>query len=66
MAEERALRERLAELRTAIRRDATELRGRWEAWRGRVRRDWREVGRSGREVVDVLALVLRRLGRDGS
>ncbi len=52
--------ERLKTLRGEIARDAAELRRRWGVARERVPREWREVYAAGREVVDLLWLVLRR------
>lgn len=52
--------ERLKTVRAEIARDAAEVRRRWRAVRERVPREWREVYAAGREVLDLLWLVLRR------
>ncbi|MGH2454096.1 MAG: hypothetical protein ACRDF5_10085 [bacterium] len=62
MAAQHAVRERLAELRGQIAADAGDLRGRWRALRGRLPQDWRQIRGTGRDVLQMFSLLLRRRG----
>lgn len=62
MAAQHSARERLAGLRREITADAAALRGRWRAARGRVPQDWQQIRNTGRDVLQMLWLVLRRRG----
>lgn len=66
MVADRAARERLKTLRPAIARDVAELRTRWRAARARVPQEWREAHARGREVLEILWLLLRRKGAPDS
>ncbi|MBI3975965.1 MAG: hypothetical protein HY334_06205, partial [Armatimonadetes bacterium] len=60
VAPQHAARERLTGLKARFAADAAELRGRWRATRMRVPQEWRQVRSTGRDVLEMLWLLLRR------
>lgn len=64
MVAQRVDTEKLKQLREAISRDAGELRERFRQTRGTLLRSAEEVGSAGREVWQILGLMLRRRLRE--
>ncbi|HEV8338697.1 MAG TPA: hypothetical protein VGR25_03455 [bacterium] len=62
MAPQDTPRERLANLKRQVAADSAALRGRWRAARGRVPQDWDQIRSIGRDVLQMIWLLLRRRG----